>query len=73
MAIASSYEIAQLVRMPAIGSPYPVAKPQQGLRKWPVKGFRRYLIFYFNKDDAIEVVRILHVTQDISSILEDEP
>lgn len=63
--------IAQLSRMPGIGSLYSVENPRlQGLRKWAVKGFRKYLIFYFERDDAIEVVRILYATQDISSILE---
>jgi toxin ParE1/3/4 len=65
--------IAQLARMPGIGNPYPVENPRlQGLRKWAVKGFRKYLIFYFEQDDAVEVVRILYATQDISSILDGE-
>jgi len=66
--------IAKLARMPGIGSPYAVENPRlQGLRKWGVKEFRKYLIFYFERDDAIEVVRILYATQDINSILESEP
>jgi toxin ParE1/3/4 len=65
--------IAQLAKMPGIGSPYPVENSRlQGLRKWAVQGFRKHLIFYFERDDAIEVVRILYATQDISSILEGE-
>lgn len=73
--------IAQLARMPGMGSPYPIENHRlQGLRKWAVKNFRKYLIFYFEWDDAIsygrpeviEVVRILYATQDISSILEGE-
>ncbi|KAM3093768.1 type II toxin-antitoxin system RelE/ParE family toxin [Phormidesmis sp. 146-35] len=65
--------IAQLARMPGIGSLYSVEDPRlQGLRKWAVKDFRKYLVFYFERDDAIEVVRILYATQDISSILEGE-
>jgi len=65
--------IAQIAKMPGIGSPYPVENPRlQGLRKWAVKDFRRYLIFYFERDDAIEVVRILYATQDISSILDEK-
>jgi toxin ParE1/3/4 len=65
--------IAQLARMPGMGSPYPVENSRlQGLRKWAVKGFKQYLIFYFERDDAIEVVRILYAAQDINSILERE-
>jgi toxin ParE1/3/4 len=65
--------IAQLARMPGIGSPDPVENPRlQGLRKWAVKNFRPYLIFYFERDDAIEVIRILYATRDINRILERE-
>jgi len=64
---------AQIARMPGIGSLYPVENPRlKGLRKWAVKDFRKYLIFYFERDDAVEVVRILYATQDISSILESD-
>lgn len=56
--------------MPGMGSLYPVENPRlQGLRKWAVKDFKKYLIFYFERDDAIEIVRILYAALDISSIL----
>lgn len=65
--------IAQLARMPGVGSSYPVNNPRlQELRKWAVKHHRKYLIFYIVREDAIEVVRILYATQDISSILDGE-
>jgi toxin ParE1/3/4 len=65
--------IAQLARMSGMGNLYPVENPRlQGLRKWAVKDFKKYLIFYVERDDTIEVVRILYATQDISSILEGE-
>ncbi|WP_416674099.1 type II toxin-antitoxin system RelE/ParE family toxin [Egbenema bharatensis] len=65
--------VAQLARMPGIGSFYPVENPRlQGLRKWAVKDFRKYLIFYCERDDAIEIARILYATQNINSILDGE-
>lgn len=78
---AARSTITQLARMPGIGGFYSVKDPHlQGLRKWAVKGFRNYLIFYFERDDAIaygrpaviEVVRILYASQHISSVLEGE-
>ncbi|WP_083468751.1 type II toxin-antitoxin system RelE/ParE family toxin [Nostoc piscinale] len=37
---------AQLARMPGMGSSYPLDNLRlHGLRKWVVKGFKRYLIF----------------------------
>ena len=63
--------IAQIARMPGIGSVYPVQQLRlQGIRKWAVKGFKKYLIFYFEQDETIEIVRILYATQNISSILD---
>ncbi|QMS86855.1 type II toxin-antitoxin system RelE/ParE family toxin [Nostoc edaphicum CCNP1411] len=64
---------AQLGRMPGMGSRYPVDNLRlQGLRKWAVKGFKKYLIFYFEQHESIEVVRILYAGQDIERILEQE-
>ncbi|BAY75990.1 plasmid stabilization system [Nostoc linckia NIES-25] len=64
---------AQLARMPGMGSRYPLNNLRlQGLRKWAVKGFKKYLIFYFERDESIEVVRILYAGQDIERILEQE-
>ncbi len=65
--------IAQIARMPGIGSFYLIENPRlQGLRKWAAKDFRKHLIFYFERDDAVEVVRILYATRDIDSILDGE-
>ncbi|MFQ4139817.1 type II toxin-antitoxin system RelE/ParE family toxin [Nodosilinea sp. PGN35] len=63
--------IAQIARMPGIGVVYPVQSAAlQGLRKWPVKGLKQYIIFYLDLPEAVEVVRILYGSQDIDSILE---
>jgi toxin ParE1/3/4 len=45
----------------------------RGLRSWPVKGFRKYLIFYVPRERAIEIIRILHGAQDVDRILMNEP
>ncbi len=40
-----------------------------GIRIWPVTGFEKYLIFYFVRDEAIEVIRVLSTARDIRGIL----
>lgn len=40
------------------------------LRRWPVKDFDNWLIFYQPTRDGIEIVRVLHGARDITSILE---
>jgi toxin ParE1/3/4 len=42
------------------------------LRKWHIKGFNNFLIFYRVQDDAVEIIRILYATQDIKGILGKE-
>lgn len=65
--------VAQLARMLGMGSRYPLENLRlQGLRKWAVKGFKKYLIFYFERDESIEVVRILYAGKYIERILEQE-
>ena len=43
---ATRSTITQVAKMPGIGALYPVENPRlQGLRKWPVKDFKKYLNF----------------------------
>ncbi len=42
-----------------------------GLRIWPVKRFERRLIFYRAVPDGLEVIRILHSSRDVESIMAD--
>jgi len=66
--------VDRLAQMPYIGVAVPLDTPSLfGLRRWPIKGFEKYLIFYLVFEDTIDVVRILHAAQDIAAILEDEP
>lgn len=66
---ATRQTIARLASMPSIGSPYRVNNPRlDGLRKWKVKGFERYLIFYLFTDERLEVVRILPAVRDLPTI-----
>jgi len=65
--------LARLGQMSGMGRVYPVNNPRfQGLRKWSVKGFENYLIFYLTFEEYIEIVRILHAVRDIEAILEQE-
>jgi len=64
---------AKLAQMSGMGSPYPLTNPRlESLRKWSVKGFKKYLIFYLSFDNYIKIVRILHAARDIEGILEKE-
>lgn len=48
-----------------IGSSLNSRHPQlAGLRKWRVKDFDAFLIFYLPRPDGVSIVRVLHAAQD---------
>ncbi|HQU92073.1 MAG TPA: type II toxin-antitoxin system RelE/ParE family toxin [Pyrinomonadaceae bacterium] len=58
---------------PLIGPPFRSDNPKLiDLRMWFVKGFEKYLIFYRPYGNYLEVVRVLHSSQDRDAILVDE-
>ena len=64
--------IAQIARMPGIGSIFITNNDRlQEIRKWAVKDFRKYLIFYIDREEVVEIVRILYATRDIDSMLDN--
>ena len=63
----------QIAFMPQAGAPRDVGNTRlTGLRMFVVRDFRKYLVFYVSPDGYVDIVRILHGTQDVMSILEDE-
>ena len=58
-----------LADMPEMGRIYQVGTHE--LRRFPVRNFDKYLIFYRLLDDRIELVRIIHGSRDIPELLED--
>jgi toxin ParE1/3/4 len=41
------------------------------LRRWRIRGFENYLVFYRPTEIGIDVVRVLHGARDIETILGD--
>jgi toxin ParE1/3/4 len=45
----------------------------KGLRSWPIKGYRNYLIFYLPlASGGIEVLHVFHGDRDFDAIIEQE-
>jgi len=40
------------------------------LRRWPVRGFENWLIFYQIKRHGVEIVHVIHGARDIESLLD---
>ena len=70
---ATRQTFSLIAKMSGIGNLYEVKNPRLvGLRKWTVKGFEKHLVFYLEKDESIEIVRLIHATRDIPQILAEE-
>ena len=70
---AARQTFADLARIPGIGSAYETNNSSlQTLRKWRVKGFEKFLIFYIMEQNSIEIVRVLYAAQNIQDILQQE-
>ncbi len=44
----------------------------EGIRRWPVPGYKDYLVFYRVTEAAVEIVRVLHGARDVERIFEAE-
>jgi toxin ParE1/3/4 len=67
---AARQTFAALARMPGMGQRYESAEEDiVNIRKWSVKGFRQYIIFYRYDDEIIEILRIVYATRDLTPIL----
>jgi toxin ParE1/3/4 len=62
---------AHISRHAASGSPrYAHELNLPGLRSWPVTRFP-YLVFYFEREDVVDVWRVLHAQRDIPAWTSD--
>jgi toxin ParE1/3/4 len=68
---AAESSFRDLAQNPAIGTAceYRGARGR-GLRRWRVKGFENYLIFYRPFSDRVEIVRVLHGARDLKRMVE---
>jgi len=66
--LISSFEA--LADMPRIGVLCGFHKlATRRLRRWPVKGFENWLIFYRARRDGVEIVHVMHGARDIETLL----
>jgi toxin ParE1/3/4 len=41
-----------------------------GVRRWRIKGFKNYLVFYRPSQIGVEIIRVIHGARDIESLFE---
>lgn len=63
---AAEKAICDLASMPGMGAPWESPHARlAGVRTWPVPGFRKWLIFYREAAQELEILRVLHGTRDL--------
>ncbi|MBI5439900.1 MAG: type II toxin-antitoxin system RelE/ParE family toxin [Deltaproteobacteria bacterium] len=57
---------------PPLGSPrYAHLTIMENLRVWAVPDFENYLVFYVERADHVDVLRVLHAARDIPAALQE--
>jgi toxin ParE1/3/4 len=70
---ASATTFQFLAEAPQIGALYPTKNDQlSDPRVYRVKGFPRHLAFYLERQNGIEIVRVLHGARDLDVALQDD-
>jgi toxin ParE1/3/4 len=68
---AARQTFAALAQMPGMGNLYESEEEIVNVRKWAVKEFKKYLIFYRYDDETLEILRIIHATRDLDPLLKN--
>jgi toxin ParE1/3/4 len=59
-----------LAKMPKLGTLCAFHRPAlRSIRRWPVKGFENWLIFYQPRRNGVEIVNVIHGARDIETLL----
>lgn len=60
----------RLSAWPHCGAPRVTLNPTlQGLRSYPIRGYRNYLVFYIPFEDRVEILHVVHGARDIPEVL----
>ena len=66
---AAEETFLELARTPAMGVAVSFGSLlDRNLRRWRVRGFENFLIFYCPIDDGIEIIRVLHGAREIERL-----
>lgn len=67
-----STTLENLATVPESGIPVPVKREElTGMRRWPVKGFEKILLFYFPLPDGLDLVRVVHGSRDLNRLFDE--
>lgn len=71
---AAEATFQRIAEFPTIGKLSGFSTPKLAqMRQYPIKGFNKYIIFYQVHPETVEIIRVLHGSQDLEFILEQDP
>lgn len=71
---AAEATFQRIAEFPGIGRLSGFSNPTLAqVRQYPIKDFRKYIIFYQIYSETVEIIRVLHGAQNLEFILEQEP
>jgi toxin ParE1/3/4 len=60
----------RLAVWPSCGAPRVTRNPLlHGLRSYPIRGFRNYLVFYIPFEDRVEILHVVHGARNLPAVL----
>jgi toxin ParE1/3/4 len=69
--VAARETFESLALMPRMGALCSFRRPSLArLRRWPVKDFENWLIFYQPRRYGVEIVHVLHGSRDLEALLD---
>ncbi len=70
---AAEETLKQLGQMPQLGKQCQFSHSRlQNIRQIAVKGFRKYLVFYQITATGVEIIRVIHGSRDVRTLLEED-
>jgi toxin ParE1/3/4 len=70
---AAKATLERLIASPELGGLWQGGNRElAGVRIWQISDFEKYLVFYRQIDEGIEVIRILHGARDIQAVFDRE-
>ena len=70
---AAERAFRRLAEQPGLGGRIESGDPEfAGMRAWPIRGFRKFVIYSVPNPDGVAIVRVLHGAQDFKASFADD-
>jgi toxin ParE1/3/4 len=69
---AADATLDRLAEAPQSGIPLLTPREElRGIRRWPVKGFEKMLLFYLPLSNGLDLLRVVHGSRDLARLFDE--